>query len=233
MNSSAGDLHGLEALSAKTVDELSAMLSSKMKKLPLNILKKTRMRSDSADSRDLLSAVSGMPTFQPCKHKRSHAHDVFQRNSCAGNAFVGFLRNFLAGISVKVLVKLLRAITTLKMPALFGPRGLLDEDTLRFGLFTGGFTGIYRAALCLLRNLIREDSLLNAYCAGYLASVVIYILPAADRIPIAVYLFVRVSSAARLSLRDWLFAGVASDCGGRPSSPHRQNAKAVYKLQTL
>eukprot|EP00658_Telonema_sp_P-2_P032742 TRINITY_DN24166_c0_g2_i4.p1 TRINITY_DN24166_c0_g2~~TRINITY_DN24166_c0_g2_i4.p1 ORF type:complete len:168 (-),score=43.51 TRINITY_DN24166_c0_g2_i4:107-610(-) len=90
----------------------------------------------------------------------------------------------------------------MRRPTLFGMNGLLGEDSLRFAGFTGLYTGIYRAALCGLRNLLREDSMLSKYCAGYIAAHSVMLLPKADRVPIAVYMFVRalrviVEGAAR------------------------------------
>ena len=117
--------------------------------------------------------------------------DMFQRNSCAGNAFVGLLRNFCMGLGVKVLVKLLRSVVSGKLPSLLGYNGLFGQDSVSFALFTGCFTGIYRAMLCTLRNLLREDSMTGTYCAGYMASFAICFLPKADRVPIATYMFVR------------------------------------------
>ena len=51
------------------------------------------------------------------------------------------------------------------------------SDSVQFALFTGFYTGVYRAVLCGLRNLLREDSMLGAYCAGYLGTRKMFVLP--------------------------------------------------------
>jgi len=84
---------------------------------PLNMVQRMRRRRGSKEE-DLL-------LFEPCRHNRkgSWSSDMFQRNSCSGNAFVGLLRNFASGLAVKVVVKLLRSLVSSKMPTLFGSNG--------------------------------------------------------------------------------------------------------------
>ena len=137
-------------------DDLSPVLQDdKNEQFPVNLKGRLRRRRrrDSSDKLNLL-------VFEPCRHARKGSMlDMFQRNSCAGNAFVGLLRNFCMGLGVKVLVKLLRSAVSGKLPSLLGYNGLFGQDSVSFALFTGCFTGIYRAMLCTLRNLLREDSM--------------------------------------------------------------------------
>lgn len=168
-------------------DQLSPLQDQvdEQEQFPINLASRLRRKKGSRDHLNLL-------VFEPCRHARKGSVlDIFQRNSCAGNAFVGLLRNFLMGLSVKVLVKLVRSVISGKLPSLFGYDGLFGPDSVSFALFTGFFTGIYRGMLCSLRNLLREDSMTGTYCAGYMASFAICLLPKADRVPIACYMFVR------------------------------------------
>ena len=70
---------------------------------------------------------------------------VLYRNSCAGNALVGFVRNFFGGLSVKVIVKLLRSLVGMKRPALVGANGLINEGALRSACIS--------VHLCVLRHM--------------------------------------------------------------------------------
>ena len=66
-----------------------------------------------------------------CEIPRKLSRDPVCRNSCQGNALVGFIRNFCAGLAVKVLVKLLRSLVVMKAPALLGRNGLVGPGTLQ------------------------------------------------------------------------------------------------------
>jgi len=57
--------------------------------------------------------------------------------------------------------------------------------------------------LCTLRNLLREDSMTGTYCAGYCASFAVCFLPQEDRVPIAVYMFVRALRVIGEGLCRW------------------------------
>ena len=92
-----------------------------------------------------------------CRHSRTRGpNELTYRNGCVSNAIVGGLRNALMGVSVKWTVKILKALISLRRPQLYGSHhALLSADTFYFGAFTGSFTFLFRASVCIFRSIIR------------------------------------------------------------------------------
>lgn len=75
---------------------------------------------------------------------------------------------FTSGLGLQLAFKLLINIRLLKSPSRLG-RVLFNTNNLKLAIFLSGFTGTFRAILCLLRRLTNKDSPINALPAGALA----------------------------------------------------------------
>jgi len=95
------------------------------------------------------------------------------------------------GVTVKWIAKILRGLLSWRRPLLLGRNGMISRDTFTFGAFMGTFNLLYRGGLCVQRRVLKEDNQLAPFLSGGFAALSLLWLPPDDRVPIAVYLFVR------------------------------------------
>lgn len=91
--------------------------------------------------------------------------------SCLYYSLEGAGKMFSLGLGIQLTLKLI-----LNMKKIFAsPRALQDivfkRDTLNLATFLGGFAGLFRASLCLLRRLTNKDRPIYAFPAALIASV--------------------------------------------------------------
>ena len=121
-------------------------------------------------------------------NSRVHIHAACSHEGfCLINSLHGFVRNLLAGVGIKLLIKLLTSLATRRKPNF---KRFFDDD-VRFGVFMGGFAGAYKGINCLLRKLLEEENKLNSFVAGMFAGLSILVLKQESRTPIALYLLVK------------------------------------------
>jgi len=70
-------------------------------------------------------------------------------------------------------------------------RSCLGMESFRFGLFVGGFSGLYRLVLLLLRRFRGESCPSNAFLAGAAASLTLLFEEEGQRVTVSHYLLVR------------------------------------------
>lgn len=70
-------------------------------------------------------------------------------------------------------------------------KSFLNTECVRFGAFVGGFAGIYRAALGVVRRARGEQAKSNAAIAGSVAGLAILALDPDTRVTLAQYMVVR------------------------------------------
>jgi hypothetical protein len=110
-----------------------------------------------------------------------------------------FLKNFGVGIGIKALLALVQMLVSRRVPKMEGGitlRAIWKHDATKFGLFLGGFAGLYKAVDCSLKTVFDEESRGNAFISGAIAGTSILFLAPESRAPIAIYLFVRAVSVA-------------------------------------
>jgi hypothetical protein len=84
------------------------------------------------------------------------------------------------------------------------------KESLRFGLFVGGFSGLYRLALLVLRKLRGQSKTSNAFLAGAIASVALLFEEEGQRVTFSHYLLVRAAQCLYNAMKTrgyWDFMG--------------------------
>jgi len=99
-----------------------------------------------------------------CKHKYG----------CYENVILGFYKILIKTFAIKLVLnnfglvanpkKLIANLLSLKS----------FKDNVRFALFVGLLTGIYKAALCILRRIFNDDRIATPI-AGFLAGIAAYV----------------------------------------------------------
>ncbi|XP_063697414.1 transmembrane protein 135-like [Culicoides brevitarsis] len=86
--------------------------------------------------------------------------------SCVHYCMDGTVKLFGTGVLIQVALKFVFQLRrTLK-----SPKTIFSKDTIKIGLFLGGFSAIFRTVSCLLRSLSGKDSELYIFPAVLLAS---------------------------------------------------------------
>ena len=98
--------------------------------------------------------------------------------SCYVNALDGFYRNFSYGFMIKAVFALLFGLKGYLSNSKRGFKqaiiDLFSPESISFCTFLGGFSGIYKAALCTLRRLRGKDDGIGALISGLLAAISLY-----------------------------------------------------------
>jgi hypothetical protein len=105
-------------------------------------------------------------------------------------AIISAIRNFGIGVGLKVAVALLQHLISGRAPSSLSR--VINSQSLRFGLFLGGFAGMYKGLHTLIHSVLpQEKGHLPSFVSGAVAASSIFFLRPSDRPSIAVYLFVR------------------------------------------
>ena len=93
---------------------------------------------------------------------------------CYENVILGFYKIFIKTFAIKFVLNNIRLI--------LNPKKLLAnilnlksfKDNIRFALFIGLLTGIYKAALCILRRIFNDDRIATPI-SGFLAGAAAFV----------------------------------------------------------
>lgn len=109
----------------------------------------------------LRTVKCNMPRHSSCPHQ----------HSCAFYTIDGGAKLFSIGVGVQITLKLLFQVNHIvRKPALL-KKVLFNRDTLKLGLFLGGFSAFFRGTSCLMRHITGIDDPIHAVPAGLVASV--------------------------------------------------------------
>lgn len=88
------------------------------------------------------------------------------RDSCVYYCVSGSLKLFGTGIGVQVALKVIFQLKRV----LKNPKILFSKDTMKIGMFLGGFSAIFRTVSCILRSFTGKDCPFQIFPAILLAS---------------------------------------------------------------